>query len=73
MEKMAAERRELHNEVVDLKGAVRVFCRQRPLVEDEVARGWAAATACDEDDASIVLHTGRRAAICPIATPAPNF
>nr|GEX10608.1 kinesin-like protein KIN-14S [Tanacetum cinerariifolium] len=34
-----AERRRLHNELIELKGNIRVFCRCRPLNRDEIARG----------------------------------
>jgi hypothetical protein len=34
-----AERRKLHNQLVDLRGSIRVFARCRPLVEMEVAGG----------------------------------
>eukprot|EP00929_Paragymnodinium_shiwhaense_P118237 TRINITY_DN90175_c0_g1_i1.p1 TRINITY_DN90175_c0_g1~~TRINITY_DN90175_c0_g1_i1.p1 ORF type:complete len:1279 (+),score=327.97 TRINITY_DN90175_c0_g1_i1:77-3913(+) len=36
-------RRRLHNAVEDRKGVVRLFCRVRPLVSDEVANGERAA------------------------------
>ncbi|KAK3135685.1 hypothetical protein QOZ80_5BG0422170 [Eleusine coracana subsp. coracana] len=34
-----AERRRLNNELIELKGNIRVFCRCRPLSTDEVTRG----------------------------------
>ncbi|KAJ9535891.1 hypothetical protein OSB04_un000947 [Centaurea solstitialis] len=34
-----SERRRLYNEVIELKGNIRVFCRCRPLNEDEIAKG----------------------------------
>lgn len=34
-----SERRRLYNEVIELKGNIRVFCRCRPLNDDEVAKG----------------------------------
>lgn len=33
------ERKRLYNEVIDLKGNIRVFCRCRPLNSDEIADG----------------------------------
>lgn len=33
------ERKRLYNEVIELKGNIRVFCRCRPLNEDEIANG----------------------------------
>ncbi|KAK4273469.1 hypothetical protein QN277_021861 [Acacia crassicarpa] len=36
-----AERRRLYNEVIEMKGNIRVFCRCRPLNENETANGHA--------------------------------
>lgn len=36
-----SERRRLYNEVIELKGNIRVFCRCRPLNETEIANGYA--------------------------------
>ncbi|XP_051144297.1 kinesin-like protein KIN-14S isoform X2 [Andrographis paniculata] len=33
------ERKRLYNEVIELKGNIRVFCRCRPLKQDEIANG----------------------------------
>ncbi|KAK6911538.1 Kinesin motor domain [Dillenia turbinata] len=33
------ERKRLYNEVIELKGNIRVFCRCRPLSQDEIANG----------------------------------
>ncbi|KAJ1387439.1 P-loop containing nucleoside triphosphate hydrolase [Sesbania bispinosa] len=38
-----SERRRLYNEVIELKGNIRVFCRCRPLNESEIANGSASA------------------------------
>lgn len=43
----AAQRRALHNQLVDLKGAIRVFCRVRPLLARERAAKLEAATNCN--------------------------
>ena len=43
----AAQRRALHNQLVDLKGAIRVFCRVRPLLAKEHAARLEAATTCN--------------------------
>ena len=56
---LAAERKALHNEVMDLKGAVRVFFRQRPQRPDERDRGFALATRCDEGAATVDVLSGR--------------
>ncbi|RDX94715.1 Kinesin-like protein KIN-14S, partial [Mucuna pruriens] len=37
----SSERRRLYNEVIELKGNIRVFCRCRPLNENEIANGSA--------------------------------
>ncbi|GFQ02950.1 kinesin-4 [Phtheirospermum japonicum] len=34
-----SERKKLYNEVIELKGNIRVFCRCRPLKQDEIAKG----------------------------------
>ena len=34
-----SERRRLYNEVIELKGNIRVFCRCRPLNESEIMNG----------------------------------
>ncbi|RXH74650.1 hypothetical protein DVH24_029371 [Malus domestica] len=45
----AKERKELYNKVLELKGNIRVFCRCRPLNNDEVAAG--ASMAIDFESA----------------------
>lgn len=35
----SSERRRLYNEVIELKGNIRVFCRCRPLNQAEIATG----------------------------------
>jgi hypothetical protein len=35
----ARQRKKLHNQIEDMKGAIRVFCRIRPLSSTELARG----------------------------------
>lgn len=37
----SSERRRLYNEVIELEGNIRVFCRCRPLSESEIANGSA--------------------------------
>ncbi|GAB4835832.1 hypothetical protein Ancab_000748 [Ancistrocladus abbreviatus] len=44
-----AERKRLYNEVIELKGNIRVFCRCRPLNHDEIGNG---STSVVEVDAS---------------------
>lgn len=45
-----SERRRLYNEVIELKGNIRVFCRCRPLNHDEIAKG---STAVVDFDSSL--------------------
>ncbi|PWA81070.1 P-loop containing nucleoside triphosphate hydrolases superfamily protein [Artemisia annua] len=42
-----SERRRLYNEVIELKGNIRVFCRCRPLNNDEIAKGCTAVVDFD--------------------------
>ncbi|PON43931.1 Kinesin-like protein [Trema orientale] len=37
--KESSERKQLYNEVIELKGNIRVFCRCRPLNQNEIANG----------------------------------
>ena len=39
LSKEAKARKKLHNQIEDMKGAIRVFCRIRPLSSSELARG----------------------------------
>ena len=50
---MEQERRDLHNDIVDMKGSVRVMCRLRPELDVEVSEGWQRATHCDEDTSTV--------------------
>lgn len=54
-----AQRRALHNQLVDLKGAIRVFCRVRPLLAKEKAADHATALACNLLTNSVTV-TGTR-------------
>ncbi len=58
----AAQRRALHNQLVDLKGAIRVFCRVRPLLAKERAANLEAATSCHPLDNTITVIGNRYAA-----------
>jgi kinesin family protein C2/C3 len=42
-----AERRRLYNEIIELRGNIRVFCRCRPLSSDEVTRGCSSVIEID--------------------------
>ena len=49
------ERKKLHNALLDLKGAIRVFCRVRPLLSDAED----IIVECDSSEASVNITTGR--------------
>ncbi|MQL73800.1 hypothetical protein Taro_006157, partial [Colocasia esculenta] len=42
-----AERKRLYNEVIELKGNIRVFCRCRPLSPDEISKGYSSVFESD--------------------------
>jgi kinesin family protein C2/C3 len=59
----AAARRKLHNQLVELRGNIRVFCRCRPLTKTEAARGDSAVVALGPEDGELMLtepDTGKR-------------
>ncbi|KAK9137271.1 hypothetical protein Sjap_007865 [Stephania japonica] len=59
----SSERRRLYNEVIELKGNIRVFCRCRPLNEDEVSSGSGSVVefdAAQETDLQIVCSDSSR-------------
>ena len=41
------DRKKLYNEVIELKGNIRVFCRCRPLKQDEVANASSSVVEFD--------------------------
>lgn len=56
----AKERKKLHNAVLDMKGAIRVFCRVRPPQpgpEDAVV-------GCNNQDNTVTVLSGRQAFQC---------
>eukprot|EP00946_MAST-07B_sp_MAST-7B-sp1_P000945 g945.t1 len=55
LEKEAKQRKKLHNQIEDMKGAIRVFCRIRPLSGSELARGNIDITEYMTDRCSIEL------------------
>nr|XP_032836655.1 kinesin-like protein KIFC1 [Petromyzon marinus] len=65
LQKYETERRYLHNLVQELKGNIRVFCRVRPLLGDEVSKSAGHICFPSMDDSGIALvkqeesHTGR--------------
>ena len=53
--KEMALRKKLHNELVDLKGNIRVYCRVRPLIKEDGGGKMAAnVVSFDEDDDGIL-------------------
>lgn len=64
-----ARRKELHHKVLELKGAIRVFCRVRPIMGKEALTGGACVSVRDEESLVVSVHdqesaksteTGRR-------------
>lgn len=59
--KEAKERKKLYNEIQELKGNIRVYCRCRPLSNAEMERGASDATAFgDLDDITIFSENGQK-------------
>lgn len=42
-----SERKRLYNEVIELKGNIRVFCRCRPIKQDETEKGFTSVVDFD--------------------------
>ena len=63
------ERKVLHNQVVDLRGAVRVMCRARPPLLTEQNAGWQVATHCEPSASSIDVYSAR----CAICQPLDSY
>ncbi|XP_020273784.1 kinesin-like protein KIN-14J isoform X2 [Asparagus officinalis] len=42
-----SERKRLYNEIIELKGNIRVFCRCRPLSSEEISKGYASVVEFD--------------------------
>ncbi|KAL6514854.1 hypothetical protein OROGR_020433 [Orobanche gracilis] len=58
-----SERKKLYNEVIELKGNIRVFCRCRPLKQDEIAKGSTSVVDFDsslENELQIVCSDSSR-------------
>lgn len=52
-----SERKRLYNELIEVKGNIRVFCRCRPLNQDEIAKGSTSIVDFDssqEDELQII-------------------
>lgn len=57
--KEVAKNKKLYNEIQELKGNIRVYCRVRPLNADEVAHGETfIASFLDEDTVAITNQQG---------------
>merc|ERR1711871_222307 len=59
-----AQRKKLHNAIEDLKGAIRVFCRVRPISKTEAARGDTACVKCTDKGVEIDHEHNNRCG-CP--------
>lgn len=58
-----SERKKLYNEVIELKGNIRVFCRCRPLTEDEIEKGSSSVVDFDssqENELQIICSDSSR-------------
>ncbi|KAL8159504.1 hypothetical protein V2J09_001041 [Rumex salicifolius] len=53
-----AERKRLYNEVIELKGNIRVFCRCRPLNQDEIMSGSSSIVEFDPSQDNELQITG---------------
>lgn len=59
--KEAKERKKLYNEIQELKGNIRVYCRCRPISNAEMTRGATDATTFgDLDDITIFCENGQK-------------
>eukprot|EP00898_Chlorokybus_atmophyticus_P003991 jgi/Chlat1/4593/Chrsp290S04351 len=59
----AEQRRALYNQVIEMKGNIRVFCRCRPMLPSELARGLSDATEFDPlrpNDITVRMASGLR-------------
>lgn len=58
-----SERKKLYNEVIELKGNIRVFCRCRPLAQDEIEKGSTSVVDFDssqENELQIICSDSSR-------------
>lgn len=44
----------------DLKGSIRVFCRSRPLTEDDTSKGHRNVLSFGDDEMSITVTDGKK-------------
>jgi len=50
-------RRKLHNQLIEIRGGIRVFVRVRPLLQDEISRGTKSCVADLADESCLVLES----------------
>ncbi|KAG9144365.1 hypothetical protein Leryth_025071 [Lithospermum erythrorhizon] len=58
-----SERKRLYNEMIELKGNIRVFCRCRPLNGEEIANGYTSVVdldSCQENEIHILCSDSSR-------------
>lgn len=52
----SSKRKVLHNQLEDVKGKVRVYCRVRPLLDNEMEKGGKSVVG-KKDELSLMLKT----------------
>jgi ankyrin repeat protein len=58
LEREIEERKRLHNQIEDMKGVMRVFCRIRPMSSSEIAKNCLDVIEYANDRLSVKLHLG---------------
>lgn len=52
----SSKRKAIHNQLEDIKGKVRVYCRTRPLLNNEIEKG-SKSVVLKKDELSLMLKT----------------
>jgi kinesin family protein C2/C3 len=58
--KEVEKRRKLYNELQELKGNIRVYCRVRPLSADEIANGDGHCASFPDEEMLVINHNGQK-------------
>eukprot|EP00605_Chrysophyceae_sp_TOSAG23-4_P002291 GSChrysophyteH1.ASY1.ANO1.2537.1 assembled CDS len=69
VQRLPTKRKQLHNTIEDMKGAVRVFCRIRPLSSSELARGCHSIIDYLPDKTSLVAANGKQFSFDAVYSP----